>query len=105
MNDSIKEGLEGLSKMDGVSNFLYALMYWVGVIFVLLFVTYIFVSIYVRAQNKKRGIDTKEKEEGIRPSASISSWMPCHSICRCLPMSGDTTMNCATGRIGLTLRS
>ena len=28
MNDSIKEGLEGLSKMDGVSNFLYALMYW-----------------------------------------------------------------------------
>ena len=60
MNDSIKEGLEGLSKMDGVSNFLYALMYWVGVIFVLLFVTYIFV---VRAQNKKRGIDTKDKDD------------------------------------------
>ena len=56
-------GLEGLSKMDGVSNFLYALMYWVGVIFVLLFVTYIFVSIYVRAQNKKRGIDTKDKDD------------------------------------------
>ena len=63
MNDSIKEGLEGLSKMDGVSNFLYALMYWVGVIFVLLFVTYIFVSIYVRAQNKQRGIDTKDKDD------------------------------------------
>ena len=63
MNDSIKAGLEGLSKMDGVSNFLYALMYWVGVIFVLLFVTYIFVSIYVRAQNKKRGIDTKDKDD------------------------------------------
>lgn len=63
MNDSIKEGLEDLSKMDGVSNFLYALMYWVGVIFVLLFVTYIFVSIYVRAQNKKRGIDTKDKDD------------------------------------------
>ena len=63
MNDSIKEGLEGLSMMDGVSNFLYALMYWVGVIFVLLFVTYIFVSIYVRAQNKKRGIDTKDKDD------------------------------------------
>ena len=63
MNDSIQEGLEGLSKMDGVSNFLYALMYWVGVIFVLLFVTYIFVSIYVRAQNKKRGIDTKDKDD------------------------------------------
>ena len=59
MNDSIKEGLEGLSKMDGVSNFLYALMYWVGVIFV----SYIFVSIYVRAQNKKRGIDTKDKDD------------------------------------------
>ena len=35
----------------------------VGVIFVLLFVTYIFVSIYVRAQNKKRGIDTKDKDD------------------------------------------
>ena len=63
MNNSIKGGLEGLSKIDGVSNFLYALMYWVGVIFVLLFVTYIFVSIYVRAQNKKRGIDTKDKDD------------------------------------------
>ena len=63
MNDSIKEGLEGLSKIDGVSNFLYALMYWVGVIFVLLFVTYIFVSVYIHVQNKKRGIDTKDKDD------------------------------------------
>ncbi len=63
MNDSIKEGLEGLSKMDGVTNFLYALMYWVGVIFVLLFVTYIFVSVYIHVQNKKRGIDTKDKDD------------------------------------------
>ena len=63
MNDSIKEGLEGLSKMDGVSNFLYALMYWVGVIFVLLFVTYIFVSVYIHVQNKNRGIDTKDKDD------------------------------------------
>lgn len=63
MNDSIKEGLEGLSKMDVVTNFLYALMYWVGVIFVLLFVTYIFVSVYIHVQNKKRGIDTKDKDD------------------------------------------
>ena len=63
MNDSIKEGLEGLSKMDGVTNFLYALMYWVGVIFVLLFVTYIFVSVYIHVQNKNRGIDTKDKDD------------------------------------------
>ncbi len=63
MNDSIKEGLEGLSKIDSVSNVLYAAMYWVGVIFVLLFVTYIFVSIYIRMQNKKRGIDTKDKDD------------------------------------------
>ena len=62
MNDSIKEGLEGLSKMDGVSNFLYALMYWVGVIFVLLFVTYIFVWVDVRAQRKGRGGETKDKD-------------------------------------------
>ncbi len=62
MNDSIKEGLEGLSKIDSVSSVLYAAMYWIGVIFVLLFVSYIFVSIYIRMQNKRRGIDTKDKD-------------------------------------------
>lgn len=62
MNDSIKEGLEGLSKIDSVSNVLYAAMYWVGVIFVLLFISYIFVSLYIHMQNKKRGVDTKDKD-------------------------------------------
>lgn len=63
MNNSIKEGLEGLSKIDGISNVLYAAMYWIGVLFVLLFVTYIFVSVYIHVQNKKRGIDTKDKDD------------------------------------------
>lgn len=63
MSDSIKEGLEGLSKIDSVSNVLYNAMYWIGVIFVLLFVSYIFVSIYIYAQNKRRGIDTKDKDD------------------------------------------
>ena len=63
MNNSIKEGLEGLSKIDRISNVLYAAMYRIGVLFVLLFVTYIFVSVYVHVQNKKRGIDTKDKDD------------------------------------------
>ncbi len=63
MNNSIKEGLEGLSKMDGVTDFLFTAMYWVGVIFVLLFVAFIFVSIYIKIQNKRRGIDTKDKDD------------------------------------------
>lgn len=63
MNDSIKEGLEGLSKMDGITDFLFTAMYWVGVTFVLLFVAYIFVSIYIMIQNKKRGINTKDKDD------------------------------------------
>lgn len=63
MNNNIKEGLEGLSKMDGITDFLFTAMYWVGVIFVLLFVAYIFVSIYIMIQDRKRGIDTKDKDD------------------------------------------
>ena len=63
MNNSIKEGLEGLSKIDGVSDFLFTALYWVGVTFVLLFVAYIFTSIYIMIQNHKRGIDTKDKDD------------------------------------------
>ena len=63
MNNNIKEGLEGLSKMDGITDFLFTALYWVGVIFVLLFVAYIFVSIYIMIQNRKRGIDTKNKDD------------------------------------------
>lgn len=63
MNNNIKEGLEGLSKINGVTDFLFTAMYWVGVIFVLLFVAYIFVSIYIMIQNRKRGIDTKNKDD------------------------------------------
>lgn len=63
MNNNIKEGLEGLSKMDGITDFLFTALYWVGVIFVLLFVAYIFVSIYIMIQDRKRGIDTKDKDD------------------------------------------
>ena len=63
MNNSIKEGLEGLSKIDGISDFLFTSLYWVGVIFVLLFAAYIFTSIYIMVQNRKRGIDTKDKDD------------------------------------------
>ena len=63
MNNNIKEGLEGLSKINGVTDFLFTAMYWVGVIFVLLFVAYIFVSIYTMIQDRKRGIDTKDKDD------------------------------------------
>lgn len=63
MNNNIKEGLEGLSKMDGITDFLFTALYWVGVIFVLLFIAYIFVSIYIMIQDRKRGIDTKDKDD------------------------------------------
>ena len=49
--------------MDGITDFLFTALYWVGVIFVLLFVAYIFVSIYVMIQDRKRGIDTKDKDD------------------------------------------
>lgn len=59
---SIKEGLEGLSKIDGFSNLLYTAAYWIGVIFVLVFVAYIIATINLKIMDKKRGIDSKDKD-------------------------------------------
>ena len=45
MGDSIREGLEGLSKIDSFADHLYIAIYWVGVIFVILFVAYLFAAL------------------------------------------------------------
>ena len=40
--DSLKEGLEGLSKIEGLTEVIYGAVYWVAVIFIILFVAYLF---------------------------------------------------------------
>ncbi|MGN0151249.1 MAG: hypothetical protein ACI39Q_02140, partial [Wujia sp.] len=53
--ENLIEGLEGLSKIDSVSNVLYVAIYWIAVIFVILFVTYIIFNVKCFL-NRKRGI-------------------------------------------------
>ena len=61
--ESLKEGLEGLSKIDGISDVLSSAMYWVAVVFIILFVGYICVSINVFIRNKKNGISRKDRDD------------------------------------------
>ncbi|MDD6401297.1 MAG: hypothetical protein PUG10_06785 [Lachnospiraceae bacterium] len=61
--ESLKEGLEGLSKIDGISDVLFSAMYWVAVVFIILFVGYICVSINVFIRNKKNGISRKDRDD------------------------------------------
>lgn len=53
--ENIKSGLEGLSKIDSISDFLFVAMYWVGVIFVIIFVAYIFCAINCYINRKRKG--------------------------------------------------
>lgn len=61
--ESLKEGLEGLSKIDGISDVLFTAIYWIAVVFVVLFVAYICVSINIYIRNRKRGISSKDKDD------------------------------------------
>lgn len=61
--EKLKEGLEGLSKIEGISDVLYIAIYWLAVIFVILFVAYIFVSINIYFSKKRRGLLNKDKDD------------------------------------------
>lgn len=61
--EKIIEGLEGLSKIDGISDVLFSAIYWLAVLFVMLFVAYIFVSISIYISKKKRGVLDKNKDD------------------------------------------
>lgn len=53
--ENIKEGLEGLSKIEGVTDVLFVAIYWVAVVCILLIVAYIFSSITCYLNRKRRG--------------------------------------------------
>lgn len=56
MGDSIKEGLEGLSKINNFADHLYIAIYWVAVIFVVLFIAYLFAAFNCYINRKRRGM-------------------------------------------------
>lgn len=53
--ETLIEGLEGLSKIDGLSDIVFNIIYWVAVVFVLLFVAYICSWIMCQINRKRKG--------------------------------------------------
>lgn len=60
--DNLKQGLEGISKIDNVSDFLFGALYWIAVIFILLLVAYIFSVINCRLNRKRTGRNKKDDD-------------------------------------------
>ena len=55
MGDTLKDGLEGLSKIEGLADVLFDAIYWLAVIFVILAVAYFFVSLSIFITKAKNG--------------------------------------------------
>lgn len=49
------QGLDGLSKIEGLSDLIFGLVYWVAVIFVMLFVAYICSWVICLINRKRKG--------------------------------------------------
>lgn len=55
MGDTLIDGLEGLSKIEGLADVLFDAIYWLAVIFVILAVAYFFVSLSIFVSKAKNG--------------------------------------------------
>ncbi|MBO5388228.1 MAG: hypothetical protein J6A59_08825 [Lachnospiraceae bacterium] len=55
MGDTLIDGLEGLSKIEGLADVLFDAIYWLAVIFVILTVAYFFVSLSIFISKAKNG--------------------------------------------------
>lgn len=61
--ENLKEGLEGLSKIDNFSGVIYNAIYWIAVIFVILFAAYIIFNIKCYFNRKRRGIGKYDDDD------------------------------------------
>lgn len=61
--ENLKQGLEGLSKIEGLTDILFVAIYWIAVVFVLLLVAYIFSSIGCYMSRKKRGVNKADDDD------------------------------------------
>ncbi len=55
MGDTLIDGLEGLTKIEGLADVLFDAIYWLGVIFVILVLGYFFVSLSIFINKAKNG--------------------------------------------------
>lgn len=53
--EDLKKNLEGLSKIDGLADGLFDIIYWLAVIFVVLFIAYVFSVIACYYNRKRKG--------------------------------------------------
>lgn len=61
--ESLKEGLEGLSKIEGFEDILEIAIYWIAVIFIILFVSYLFSAFVCYLNKRRRGTLHVEKDD------------------------------------------
>lgn len=61
--DKIKDGLEGLSKIDGISDKLFDAIYWIAVIFVIFFIVYLFFAIRCFVIRTKKGVKRSDEDD------------------------------------------
>lgn len=61
--DKIKDGLDGLSKIDGISDRLFDAIYWIAVIFVILFVVYVFFAVRCFVIRTKKGERRSDEDD------------------------------------------
>jgi preprotein translocase subunit SecG len=61
--ENLKQGLEGLSKIEGISDFLFVAIYWIAVIFVILLIAYIFATVNCYINRKRRGTSSKDNDD------------------------------------------
>ncbi len=61
--EALKEGLEGLSKIEGLTEVIYGAIYWVAVLFVILFVGYLFSCLNCYLIKRSRGTLHIQKDD------------------------------------------
>lgn len=61
--NNIKEGLEGLSKIEEFSDVLFVAIYWIAVAFVILYVAYLILSLSCMISRRKKGISRKDSDD------------------------------------------
>lgn len=59
----LKDGLDGLAKIDGISNKLYDAIYWIIVVFIILFVVYVFFAVKCFVVRRKRGMRRSDEDD------------------------------------------
>ena len=79
MGDTLIDGLEGLTKIEGLADVLFDAIYWLAVIFVILGIAYLFVSLSIFVNKVKNGT-LGEKDDDYLDDQVVKVEFPVHSF-------------------------